>query len=81
MVGIAYLFLFFLAKAQLAGRLNKPRWKPSLWWFVLLLGLFALEIVVDGINQRNLGKFLLILAGIHFSASNVRTDKNEKEPQ
>ncbi|WP_145955198.1 hypothetical protein [Streptococcus merionis] len=66
MVGIAYLFLFFLASAQLAGHLNKPRWKPGLWCFVLLLGIFALEIIVDGINQRNLGKFLLIISGNFF---------------
>lgn len=76
LVGIAYLILLFLVRGQLAGRLDKPRWKPALWCFVIVLAFFVGEMVLDGFNQRPLGRFLLILAGAYFSASQVtKTDR------
>ncbi|MDQ0221507.1 hypothetical protein [Streptococcus moroccensis] len=76
LVVFAYLMMIFLVRGQLAGRLDKPKWKPALWLFVLLLILLGAEILLEGFDQRPVGRFLLILAGAYFSASHTAINEN-----
>ncbi|WP_447468370.1 hypothetical protein [Streptococcus rifensis] len=76
LVAFAYLMLMFLVRGQLAGRLDKPKWKPVLWFFVFILVLLGGEILLEGFGQRPVGRFLLILAGAYFSASHTAIKEN-----
>lgn len=70
LVAVSAGFSLLLLRGQLASRLDKPRWKHSLWLFVLLLVLYLVELMDQGFSGPLLGRLLLIGFMIYISSTN-----------